>query len=126
MTYTTLLTVARGRGRRAPEHIGPFRRRLIPERRIGFVRVGRHVRISESALTDFIEAGRVRPGNDADTWPQMGRKWPDAQQRRAPTFRHRPQAAVRPLPDPLSRAGWPDCGPVRYLPDKRLAERALR
>jgi excisionase family DNA binding protein len=36
-------------------------RRLIAERRIEFVRVGRHVRISESALSDFIEAGKVPP-----------------------------------------------------------------
>jgi excisionase family DNA binding protein len=38
-----------------------FIRRLIAERRIEFVRVGRHVRISESALADFIEAGKVLP-----------------------------------------------------------------
>ena len=38
-----------------------FIRRLIADRRIEFVRVGRHVRISESALADFIEAGRVAP-----------------------------------------------------------------
>jgi excisionase family DNA binding protein len=34
---------------------------LSAERRIEFVRVGRHVRISESALADFIQAGRVEP-----------------------------------------------------------------
>jgi excisionase family DNA binding protein len=38
-----------------------FIRRLIAERRIEFVKVGRHVRISESALAEFIEAGRVEP-----------------------------------------------------------------
>jgi excisionase family DNA binding protein len=38
-----------------------FPRRLIAERRIEFVRVGRHVRIGESALAAFIEAGRVAP-----------------------------------------------------------------
>jgi excisionase family DNA binding protein len=38
-----------------------FPRRLIAERRIQFVRVGRHVRIPESALADFIQAGRVEP-----------------------------------------------------------------
>jgi excisionase family DNA binding protein len=38
-----------------------FIRRLIAERRIEFVRVGRHVRISESVLAQFIEAGRVEP-----------------------------------------------------------------
>jgi excisionase family DNA binding protein len=38
-----------------------FPRRLIAERRIRFVRVGRHVRIPESALSDYIEAGTVEP-----------------------------------------------------------------
>jgi excisionase family DNA binding protein len=38
-----------------------FPRRLIEERRIRFVRVGRHVRIPEAALYDFIEAGTVEP-----------------------------------------------------------------
>jgi excisionase family DNA binding protein len=43
-----------------------FIRRLIAERRIEFVKVGRHVRITESALADFIEAGRVEPLTAAD------------------------------------------------------------
>ena len=38
-----------------------FIRRLIAERRIEFVKVGRHVRISEGALAEFIEAGKVSP-----------------------------------------------------------------
>lgn len=38
-----------------------FIRRLIAERRIEFVKVGRHVRITESALDEFIDAGRVEP-----------------------------------------------------------------
>jgi excisionase family DNA binding protein len=40
-----------------------FPRRLIAERRIRFVHVGRHVRIPESALRDFIRAGQVEPAN---------------------------------------------------------------
>ena len=36
-----------------------------PARRIEFVKVGRHVRISESALADFIDAGRVEPLTNA-------------------------------------------------------------
>lgn len=41
---------------------GPrFPRRLIAERRIRFVRVGRHVRIPESAIRDFVEANTVEP-----------------------------------------------------------------
>jgi excisionase family DNA binding protein len=38
-----------------------FPRRLIAERRIRFVHVGRHVRIPESALQAFIEAGVIEP-----------------------------------------------------------------
>ena len=38
-----------------------FPRRLIAERRIRFVRVGRHVRIPESAVAEFIAAGVVEP-----------------------------------------------------------------
>jgi excisionase family DNA binding protein len=38
-----------------------FPRRLIEERRIRFVRVGRHVRIPESAISEFIAAGLVEP-----------------------------------------------------------------
>jgi excisionase family DNA binding protein len=38
-----------------------FPRRLIAERRITFVRVGRHVRIPESAVREFIAAGLVQP-----------------------------------------------------------------
>lgn len=36
-----------------------FTRRLISERRIRFVRVGRYVRIPESALEEFVRAGQV-------------------------------------------------------------------
>lgn len=35
--------------------------RLIHERRIEFVKVGRHVRIAESVVRDFIAAGTVQP-----------------------------------------------------------------
>ena len=38
-----------------------FPRRLIAERRITFVRVGRHVRIPERAVADLIAAGTVEP-----------------------------------------------------------------
>ena len=38
-----------------------FPRRLISQRRIRFVRVGRHVRIPAQALEDFIQAGSVEP-----------------------------------------------------------------
>lgn len=38
-----------------------FPRRLIAERRIRFVRVGRHVRIPESALDEYLAAGLVEP-----------------------------------------------------------------
>jgi excisionase family DNA binding protein len=38
-----------------------FPRRLIAERRIRFVRVGKHVRIPESAIEEFVGAGTVLP-----------------------------------------------------------------
>ncbi|MFB7617152.1 excisionase family DNA-binding protein [Kitasatospora sp. NPDC056181] len=38
-----------------------FPRRLIEERRITFVKVGRHVRIPESAIAEFIAANTVQP-----------------------------------------------------------------
>ncbi|RSS09988.1 helix-turn-helix domain-containing protein [Streptomyces sp. WAC08401] len=38
-----------------------FPRRLIAERRIAFVKVGRHVRIPESAVNAFIDANTVQP-----------------------------------------------------------------
>jgi excisionase family DNA binding protein len=36
-----------------------FVRRLIAERRIAYVKVGRHVRIAEADLADFVAAGRM-------------------------------------------------------------------
>ncbi len=48
-----------------------FIRRLIAERRIEFVRVGRHVRISELALAEFIEAGKVPPLTAVDLQPKL-------------------------------------------------------
>ncbi len=38
-----------------------FPRRLIAERRIRFVRIGRHVRIPESAVIEFVSANTVEP-----------------------------------------------------------------
>lgn len=38
-----------------------FPRRLVSERRIRFVKVGRHVRIPASALAEYIERGTVEP-----------------------------------------------------------------
>ncbi|MGW9592439.1 excisionase family DNA-binding protein [Streptomyces chartreusis] len=38
-----------------------FPRRLIEERRITYVKVGRHVRIPESAVREFIDANTVQP-----------------------------------------------------------------
>jgi excisionase family DNA binding protein len=49
-----------------------FPRRLIAERRIRFVKVGRYVRIPESALCEFIAAGLVQPMTASGTW--HGRK----------------------------------------------------
>lgn len=54
-----LLTIAE-----AAELLGTterFPRRLVAERRIEFVKVGRHVRIRASVLDEFIRAGTVAP-----------------------------------------------------------------
>jgi excisionase family DNA binding protein len=41
---------------------GPrFTRRLVAERRIRFVHVGRHVRIPESAVLEYVVANTVEP-----------------------------------------------------------------
>jgi excisionase family DNA binding protein len=40
---------------------GRFPRRLIEERRITYVKVGRHVRIPESAVREFIATNTVEP-----------------------------------------------------------------
>jgi excisionase family DNA binding protein len=53
----TLLSVEQ-----AAEHLGTsvrFVRRLVFERRIAFVKVGRHVRITTADLDAFIAVGRV-------------------------------------------------------------------
>ncbi|HYN30379.1 MAG TPA: excisionase family DNA-binding protein [Dermatophilaceae bacterium] len=65
-----LLTVAQ-----AAEILGTtvrFPRRLISERRIRFVRLGRHVRIPESALTAFVEANMVEPEVRVERWGRVG------------------------------------------------------
>jgi excisionase family DNA binding protein len=54
-----LLTVAQAAERL--ETSVRFPRRLIAERRITFVRVGRHVRIPEEAVEDMIASGTVEP-----------------------------------------------------------------
>ena len=62
----TLLSVEQ-----AAERLGTsarFVRRLVLERRIAYVKLGRHVRISSRDLDAFIEAGRV----DAGTMYQQG------------------------------------------------------
>jgi excisionase family DNA binding protein len=47
------------------EHLGTsvrFVRRLIAERRIAYVKLGRHVRIAERDLIIFVATGRVEAG----------------------------------------------------------------
>ena len=52
-----LLTVEEAAGRLGTSL--RFVRRLIAERRIAYVKVGRHVRIAEADLGEFVAAGRV-------------------------------------------------------------------
>ena len=56
----TMLTVEQ-----AAERLGAserFVRRLIAERRITFIKLGRHVRITEHDLSNFVATGRVEAG----------------------------------------------------------------
>ncbi|MZG15296.1 excisionase family DNA-binding protein [Streptomyces sp. SID5914] len=60
-----LLTVAE-----AAEQLGTgerFVRRLIAERRIRYVKLGRPVRVPESAVTEYIEARTVEPARRTRT-----------------------------------------------------------
>ncbi len=50
-----------------------FVRRLIAERRIAFVKLGRHVRLAESDITEFIEAGRITALDAPDISPTTRR-----------------------------------------------------
>jgi len=45
-----------------------FVRRLVAERRIAYVKLGRHVRLTEADIAAFIEAGRVRPLEASAIW----------------------------------------------------------
>jgi excisionase family DNA binding protein len=68
----------------AAERLGTsvrFVRRLIAERRIAYVKLGRHVRIAERDLINFVTTGRVEAG---------GRLGPDE----PPPVRERAPAAV--------------------------------
>ncbi|MFI8004010.1 helix-turn-helix domain-containing protein [Streptomyces sp. NPDC086010] len=59
VTVDRLLTVGQ-----VAERLGTglrFPRRLIEERRIAFVKVGRHVRIPESAVEEYVSAHTVEP-----------------------------------------------------------------
>jgi len=72
MTAERLLTVAE-----VAEVLGTstrFPRRLIEQRRIRFVRVGRHVRVPESALREFIEARLVEPITTTTRTTKRGRR----------------------------------------------------
>ena len=42
-----------------------FVRRLIAEKRIPYIKLGGHVRIEDTAIAAFIEAGRVSPSSPA-------------------------------------------------------------
>ena len=57
VTHEQLLTVGQ-----AGEYLGTgerFIRRLVSQRRIPYVKLGKYVRLERSALDAFIEAGRV-------------------------------------------------------------------
>ena len=112
----------------AAERLGTkprFVRRLIAERRIEFHRVGRHVRISEGALADFIEGGRVGPLTRADhpAWRERSRVVPNRDG-------HRRFGNVRKLPSGRYQIRYPGLdGRMRTGPEtyerKGDADKAL-
>ena len=69
------------------------RRRLIFEKRIPYVKVGRHVRIDQQDLEDFIDRGRVTPpGYKGSSGPSRRRRAPKSAEgrRRWPTSGNTP------------------------------------
>jgi excisionase family DNA binding protein len=50
-----------------------FIRRLVAERRVPYVKVGRLVRLTAEDLDDFIAAGRVEPLTVSDVWRRAKR-----------------------------------------------------
>jgi excisionase family DNA binding protein len=57
----------------AAERLGTsvrFVRRLIAERRIAYAKLGRHVRIAEADLINFVAAGRIEAGQ----YPDLARR----------------------------------------------------
>jgi excisionase family DNA binding protein len=57
VVHDVLLTIGQ-----AGEYLGTgerFVRRLVAQRRISYVKLGKYVRLQQSALDAFIEAGRV-------------------------------------------------------------------
>lgn len=66
----TLLTVEQAAERLATGE--RFIRRLIAEQRIIYIKLGKHVRITDIDLDAFIQAGRVDPSKSRrdDDWPR--------------------------------------------------------
>jgi excisionase family DNA binding protein len=63
MSEPTLLTMAEAAERLGTTH--RFVRRLVSERRIAYLKLGRHVRISSDDLDEFVRSARIealRPG----------------------------------------------------------------
>lgn len=48
-----------------------FVRRLIAERRIAYVKLGRHVRLAEADIAAFIEGSRLEAITSADVWRDL-------------------------------------------------------
>jgi excisionase family DNA binding protein len=60
----------------SPEYV---RRRLVFERRLPYIKVGRHLRIDETDLRAFIDSGRVRAARykgPVDSQSGSGKTWP--------------------------------------------------
>lgn len=63
MSEPTMLTMEQAAERLGTTH--RFVRRLVNERRIAYLKLGRHVRISSHDLDAYIRAARVEPSHTA-------------------------------------------------------------
>lgn len=82
----TLLTIEQAAERLnvSPNYV---RRRLVFEKRIPYVKIGKHVRIEEAAIETFIEEGRVQIQDRTVPFRATGRSLADIRRERITQWR---------------------------------------
>jgi len=98
-----------------------FPRMLISQRRIRFVRVGRLVRIPESAIAEYIEARQW------NRWFAGARgRWRDGYQERQAPLRVHPKATLAAASGELHRPGRSSPDRAQHVPDQARGQRLAR